>query len=224
LAFENDAGNKFLTEDWIDRWQTGRIGWHEPQGNAGLRAHWPQLAAGATVLVPLCGKSPDLLWLAERGFVVTGVELSAVAAETFFSENNLAFSVDEGTALRRYVASDRTLEIFVGNYFEFFHASFDALYDRGALTALPPDVRNRYADHTNSLLRENATRLIVTLEFDQDIVAGPPFAVLPDEMAAYWGKLTRVFEKDDIATCPPKFIAAGLTEISEVIWLSSESE
>ena len=59
-----------MMNHWIERWQNGRIGWHETDGNAGLRAHWRFDAQ--QVLVPLCGKSPDLRWLAEQGHRVSG--------------------------------------------------------------------------------------------------------------------------------------------------------
>ena len=76
-----------MTEDWLGRWDQGRIGWHEAAGNEGLKSHWPELPDGSSVLVPLCGKAPDLLWLAKRGHVVVGVELSdiAVAKKTLSS-------------------------------------------------------------------------------------------------------------------------------------------
>jgi len=43
---------------------------------------------------------------------------------------------------------------------------------------------------------------------------------MPDELLGYWPDLVRIAEKDDIETCPPKFRAAGLSDIREVIWQS----
>jgi thiopurine S-methyltransferase len=97
---------------------------------------------------------------------------------------------------------------------------FDALYDRGALVALPEDLRSRYVEHTNSLLKPGAMRLVITLEYDQSVVNGPPFSVSAEELTTYWDDLIRVGERDDIDNCPPKFRKAGLTDISEVFWLS----
>ena len=48
-----------MNEPWIERWKEGRIGWHEPEGNASLQRHWR--GTGLRVIVPLCGKTPDLL-------------------------------------------------------------------------------------------------------------------------------------------------------------------
>ena len=63
---------------WQDRWARSQIGFHQEKVNGYLRRHWSALGlpAQATVLVPLCGKSLDLAWLAEQGHAVIGVELA----------------------------------------------------------------------------------------------------------------------------------------------------
>ncbi len=207
-----------MSEDWLDRWANGRTGWHESAGNAGLKAHWRGVAG--SVLVPLCGKSPDLVWLAGMGHDVVGVELANVAIREFFSEQGLGYEFDDRKPLGRFTCTDAPITIFCGDYFELNVGPFDALYDRGALVAVDPARRADYVEHTKALLRADADRLIVTLEYDQRIVQGPPFSVMADEILRYWGDLSRVSEVDDIDNCPPKFGQAGLTEIKEVVWQS----
>jgi thiopurine S-methyltransferase len=209
-----------LTEDWLDRWAEGRTGWHEPDGNAALRAHWPVQRNPGSVLVPLCGKSPDLMWLAKRGHRVIGVELSPIAIEGFFADHDLGYTLDSGGSLPRYAATDETIELFCGDYFEFQSPPIDALYDRGALVALAPERRPAYVAHTRGLLAAGSLRLIVTLEYDQNIVNGPPFAIDAAELSRYWDDLERVGDRDDSDNCPPKFRQAGLRDIREVCWRS----
>jgi thiopurine S-methyltransferase len=206
-----------MAEDWLNRWEEGRIGWHEPGGNAPLRAHWPALPEGSRVLVPLCGKSVDLLWLADRGLEVTGIELSAVAIESFFAEQQLKVDREPGV-LDRYTATERPISILRGDFFEFAGEVFDAVFDRGALVAIPRDLRPEYAMHVDTLLRPQAFRFIVTLEYEQSRVAGPPFAVWPEELLGYWPGLERVEARDEIDHCPPKFRAAGLERVIEAVW------
>lgn len=208
-----------MAEDWLNRWEEGRTGWHEPKGNLALKSHWPSLPGGSRVLVPLCGKSVDLIWLADRGLEVTGVELSPIAIEAFFAEHQLAFERREGV-LDRYIATDLPVSIVCGDFFEFTGETFDALFDRGALVAIPRDLRPEYARHVDTLLRPDAFRLVVTLEYDQARVAGPPFAVWPQEISAYWPGLARVDERDDLADAPPKFRDAGLERVTEAVWRS----
>jgi thiopurine S-methyltransferase len=210
-----------MAEDWLARWQQGRTGWHETGGNSGLRRFWPELPAGSRVLVPLCGKTPDLGWLESRKLDITGVELSPLAAEAFFSENSLGYTVSRKGSFQVYTGSDRKITIFCGDYFMFAGQSFDAVYDRGALIALPVSTRGRYARHTDSLLRPDAVRLLITLEYDQAIAEGPPFSVTADEVRRYWPMLHRISEKDDLENCPPKFRQAGLRQITEVIWMTT---
>ncbi|NNC78060.1 MAG: thiopurine S-methyltransferase [Woeseiaceae bacterium] len=206
-----------MTKSWLERWRTGRIGWHEERGNRSLRRHWR--GSGRRVLVPMCGKSVDLLWLAGEGNSVTGVELSEIAVNDFFEENQLHFRQTDGD--RRYEAIDIPVSIVCGDYFEFDEKGFDAHYDRGALVALPAGLRGAYAAHTSALLVPDREQLVITLEYDQDVADGPPFSVAGDEVESYWPGLVQVDAYDDIENCPPKFRDAGLEKMLEVVWKSS---
>lgn len=209
-----------VTEDWLARWKEGRIGWHEAAGNAALRGHWPELPPGARMLVPLCGKSYDLAWLAEQGLAVTGVELSAIAISAFLAEQGLTADVGRRGPFDVYTVRGRPIELWRGDFFDFAGTGFDALYDRGALVALPPDLRLAYVERVERCLRPGATRLVITLEYDQARAAGPPFSVLADEVLAYWPDLERVSAREDLAGAPPKFREAGLESVVEAVWLS----
>ena len=46
-----------------------------------------------SILVTMCGKTLDLLWLCSRGHSVTGIELSSVAVDEFFKENSVPYTV-----------------------------------------------------------------------------------------------------------------------------------
>ena len=58
----------------------------------------------------------------------------------------------------------------------------NALYDRAALVALPPELRPRYAQHTRSLLSPHAPVVMVSFEYDQETFQGPPFSVREAEV------------------------------------------
>lgn len=190
-----------MGESWIGRWQEGRIGWHEPAGNASLRRHWPW--RDRRVLVPLCGKSVDLLWLESQGNEVVGVELSDIAVRAFFDENDIACRQSGGG--RRFDAVDRRITIHCGDYFEFDAGGCDAHYDRGALVALAPALRERYVTHTNSLLSDDARQLVITIEYDQAVVEGPPFSIPQSEIKRFWPSLEIVDAYDDIENAPRSF-------------------
>ena len=206
-------------QDWLERWVAGNIGWHQQNGNESLRCFWPALTPGERVLVPLCGKSVDIMWLAGQGLDVTGVEISAVAIEKFFAEQTLSFELDTSGQLACYRAREQSIALYCGDYFEFIAPQFDALFDRASLIALDASLRPAYVQHTKSLLKEDAAQLLITLEYEQRLVNGPPYCVLREEVAAYWPKLKSVKEQEALASCPPKFRDAGLSQVNEVTWL-----
>lgn len=207
-----------MNEEWLERWQIGRTGWHEPAGNRNLREHWS--LSGRRVLVPLCGKSPDLLWIEARGNEVVGVELSDIAVLAFFEENELDYEVVDG-ALPGYRATGRNVTLYCGDYFEFSDDPFDAHYDRGALVALSPDLRSRYARHTSGLLTDQAQQFVITVEYDQAVCQGPPYSIAADEILGHWPGLRRLASVEDIDNAPPKFLDEGLRSMQEVVWVSA---
>ena len=83
--------------DWIQRWKDNKIGWHRDEPNSKLIEFVSclQLNTGDTVFVPLCGKSKDMLYLAQQGYKVIGVELSALAVEQFFTDNKIVYQVSQ---------------------------------------------------------------------------------------------------------------------------------
>lgn len=209
-----------MIDDWLARWERGQTGWHEAGGNTALRKFWPRLSAGSRVLVPLCGKSPDLLWLAQQGHDVTGVELSEIAARAFFAETGTSFKVESRGRLLCFQGLEQAVTIVCGDYFQFLDEPFDALYDRAALVALPPDLRPNYVTHTRNLLRVDAAQLLITLEYDQSKANGPPYSVLSDEVSVYWPGLRRAGDLGALNNMPPKFRDAGIDEFVEAVWLT----
>ena len=207
-----------MHEAWLERWRIGRTGWHEEGGNASLQQYWR--ARDRRVLVPLCGKTPDLLWLEAQGNDVVGVELAEVAIRGFFEDNALEYAVHDGE-LVEYRALTRRISLYCGDYFAFRSGAFDAHYDRGALVALTPDLRARYAQHTSSLLTDDAEQLVITVDYDQSVCDGPPFALSEREILSYWPRLRQVASVDDTENAPPKFLDAGLQRLNEVVWRTS---
>ncbi len=214
-------GEIYMGEDWLARWREGRIGWHEASGSDLLRRYWPNIDAGSRVLVPLCGKSLDLLWLAEQGHSVTGIELSEIAIVTFFRELELEHQTRTVGQLQYFRCTSLDITLVSGDYFEYQDGGFDALYDRGSLVALPPDMRQKYVAHTKSLLKNSALQLLITLEYDQASVSGPPFAVQAEEIFSYWPDLRRCSQQNVINESPPKFRQAGMRELIESVWLTN---
>jgi len=208
---------------WQERWQKNEIGFHQQEINAHLQDYWPRLgvAAGSQVFVPLCGKSRDLLWLRARGHTVLGVELSPIAVRDFFRENTLEPQTSRQGAFERCAADG--LAILCGDFFGLTADDLKGVagvYDRASLIALPPDMRPRYASHLASILPKGAAILLVTMEYRQAEMSGPPFAVSEDEVRKLYEKhyvVTRLFTKDILAE-NPRFRERGLSALSEKVY------
>lgn len=208
---------------WHDRWARNQIGFHLPEVNPYLQRHWPGLGlvGGARVLVPLCGKSLDLMWLAQQGCQVLGVELSEKAVEEFFQEQGLAAQVSQRGSFKVYQAG--TIELWCGDFFELSRedvAGCAALYDRAALIALPPLMRERYAAHFQAIAPQVQSGLLISLDYEQALKAGPPFAVSDEEvrrlLAGRW--LLSVLEQRDILAESSKFAQGGVTRLEERVY------
>jgi thiopurine S-methyltransferase len=179
-------------EFWLERWQKGQIGFHQDEPEARLVALFPRPAAGGErVLVPLCGKSLDMVWLAGQGCEVVGVELSRLACEAFFEENGVECTVRrEG---RFEVFRGGPYAIYCGDYFDLTPAELagvSAYYDRAALIALPPEMRSRYVVHLRALLSDRAPRgLVLAIEYPEGLMQPPPFSVSPAEVESLYAWL-----------------------------------
>ena len=213
-----------MTPDfWHERWQRGEIGWHLDEINVHLQQHWQRLdvVPHSQVLVPLCGKSRDLLWLAAQGHRVLGIEISPIAVETFFAENQLVPSVSQEGAFRRYQVDE--IELRCGDFFDLpasHTTDVSALYDRASLIALPPTMRGRYAEHLSSLVQTGTKMLLITLEYAQDEMAGPPFSVTEPEVVELFRTafdITRLNALDVLAE-NPRFQERGLTRLREKVY------
>jgi thiopurine S-methyltransferase len=170
---------------WLDRWQRNQTGFHEPHANPLLLAHFASLSlpAGSRIFVPLCGKTLDLHWLLARGHQIAGVELSEVAVQQLFAALGMRPSATTIGPITRYSAPG--IDVFRGDVFALTRTDLgrvDAVYDRAALIALPESMRAGYSSHMERLT-QRARQLIICLNYDQRMLAGPPFSVDGTELA-----------------------------------------
>ena len=176
-------------EFWHQRWAGHQIGFHQSTPTPLLLKHWPALgiAPGATVFVPLAGKSLDMAWLAAQGHSVLAIELSQVAVDEFFAEHGLVPEVEATRHGLHHRAGG--IELIRGDAFDLdagLLARCAGVFDRGALVALPPDLRRRYASELYARLPRGCRGLLVTLEYPQPERAGPPFSVDATEVQSLY--------------------------------------
>jgi len=203
---------------WHDRWQNDQIGFHEKDGNKLLLRHFDaiELPRGSRYFLPLCGKTGDIAQLLIKGYRVVGVELVEKAIVQLFDELGVAPEIAEAGPFKRYSAPD--IDIFVGDFFALtadILGPVDAVYDRAALVAFPPDMRPRYTAHL-ATITGHAKQMLITFEYDQSDMDGPPFNVHEDEVRAHYDAAY------EIELVRRKVIPQGLkgeVAANETVWL-----
>ena len=204
---------------WHDRWATNQIGFHQPAANPLLVTHCAALAlpSAGRVLLPLCGKTLDIAWLLAAGYQVVGVELSELAVQQLFAELGATPCIQVlNDALQRYETDKLT--VFVGDIFALNREQLgpvDAIYDRAALVALPAALRPRYASHLTAI-SAGARQLLISFDYEQSQLPGPPFAVLAEELSELYGQH---YELQALARQPLTGGLKGQCPADEVVWL-----
>jgi thiopurine S-methyltransferase len=210
-------------QHWLDRWEENRIGFHETAVNQHLTTYISQfdLPAAASVFLPLCGKTQDIVWLAQQGYEVTGIELSQIAIEAFFAENSLEFERIDTDRFSIYKSAN--ISLLQGDFFDLKSQDLTAcqlVYDRAALIAMELPDRPRYFEHMLSIIPALSNMLLVTLEYDQTEMLGPPFSVPTDEVYQYYADAFSInlLARNDVIDARPRWRKVGLTALSESVF------
>ncbi|KDM91287.1 thiopurine S-methyltransferase [Photobacterium galatheae] len=207
-------------EFWHNRWAENRIGFHLNETNPVLPLYWSRLELNRedTVFVPMCGKSLDLSWLAEKHNQVIGVELSEIAVRAYFSEHLYLPTVTTlGNGHTLYEFDE--VSIYCGDYFTAPVAPVDAVYDRAALIAMPEEMRQSYVQRLLSVVKPGGKIMLVTLDYVQEEMAGPPFSVTADAVKSlFHGCEVAHLGRQEADESHPR-IQQGLSRFAEEVWL-----
>jgi len=155
---------------WQDRWREGRTGWDL----GGVHPFFPELMKqgdlaglkpGAKILEPGCGRAHTGAVLAQKGYKVTAFDVSGEAIE----------------AAKSLYSNVANLDLLVADVFDLppsWNDSFDGVYDRAVLCALPKASRAIYIETCARILRSGG--LFLSIPFTKLNITeseGPPFAV-----------------------------------------------
>jgi len=195
---------------WQDRWktayQTERPGFHQISVNENLIAFREELLAkptGNNILVPLCGKALDLIYLTQHGFV-GGVEIAQEAIDQFAREQVLTYDeeVMKGSGNRLFAATVPKTgnQVAIGK-FDFFNLpdgwsdngasgkhKFNACFDRASLVAIDPPMRKQYVQVMLEQLTEDGRILLVVFDHETHKSKGPPHSVNEQEVHELYGE------------------------------------
>lgn len=177
--------NKF----WLDKWSSNAIGFHEDFIHPLLKQYWSSInsAPRSNVLVPLCGKSKDLLYLRDQGHNVFGIEISEIAIVAFFAENKIAYEKTQHP--NHDIFRGEGLTVYRSDIFNFpkkMLPKIDVIYDRASLIALSGKQRKKYSDWLTTSTQSGCKSLLITLEYDEEKLSPPPYLVDRMELAALY--------------------------------------
>jgi thiopurine S-methyltransferase len=173
----------------LEKWKQNDIGFHESAPNPQLVKYYKKLSLprDSRVFLPLCGKTLDISWLLAQGCRVAGAELSSLAIQQLFAELGVKPEITNTGTLEHHSA--RNIDIYVGDIFSLTGkvlGPVDAIYDRAALVALPEATRRRYTAHLMEIT-DSAPQLLITYEYDQSQMNGPPYSVSNVEVSLLYG-------------------------------------
>ena len=173
---------------WLQRWESRHIAFHKSEVNPGLVNYLPalELPSDSRILLPLCGKTLDIHWLLAQGYPVVGVEWVEMAVQELFAELGVEPEISRGKNGSLYQAAG--IDVFVGDILEMTPdelGTVNAIYDRAALVALPHPLRHRYTRQL-MMLTDYAPQLLMTFEYDQSLMAGPPFSIEQAELEGHY--------------------------------------
>jgi len=205
---------------WHERWNANQIGFHQGRPNPMLERHAAMLGepGSGPVLVPLCGKAVDMAWLAGRGWEVVGIEISPVAVRDFFAEQSIPAARASDPPYD--VLAGGGVSLLCGDFFAVEGTHVDrvrAVYDRAALVALPAPMRDAYVERLLAVLPVEAPILLITFEYPQDRIDGPPFSIGETEVRRRFDGRRTVehIESSDVLEEFPYLEARGLDRLTE---------
>ena len=208
------------TVNWHNFWTQDKPGFHEGEVNAYLKKYLPlfNLQPGNTIFMPLCGKAVDILWLAQQGYPVIGVELSSVAIESFFEESSLTPQVQQIDKFTVYSAQNITL--YQGDYMDVQASELSScklVYDRASIVAIESFNRSSYVEHMFQLIPPAIPALLITLEYNQSQMQGPPFSVPVSEIQQLYQSRYEIelLESNEQIHERPKWREKGLESLLE---------
>ncbi|NXD10589.1 TPMT methyltransferase, partial [Nothocercus nigrocapillus] len=182
--------------EWLQKWAAGKTAFHKERGHPLLQKNLDVLLngrSGLRIFFPLCGKAVEMKWLADMGHHVVGAEISEQALKEFFAEQGLPYHEEPvpGISGAKVLQSmSGNISLYCCSIYDLSSAvvgKFDGVWDRGALVAVNPCDRQRYASLMISLMEKNSSYLLVTVLYDPNKHKGPPFYVPESEIRSLFG-------------------------------------
>lgn len=205
---------------WSKRYAEGKIGFHQIEANDHLLEFLKVFVENQfdSVILPLCGKTKDLLYLASVGFKTIGVEFVKTAIQAFFAENKLTYRAQHYQGSKKFFADN--IEIYCANFLKvILPVGQYNFFDRAALIALDSASRVEYARKLSYLAAQGSRQLLVAIEYDQSQMEGPPFNVTTAEIELLYQETWKIQFLKEANILDERFESRGLNRLVERVYL-----
>ncbi|MCB0323938.1 MAG: hypothetical protein KDD69_10205 [Bdellovibrionales bacterium] len=188
-----------MNDDWIARWNEGATGWRYPEADQELESDFQrlrqtfQLPGGAEAFVPLCGDSWAVRYLYDQSLSVTGLDVAPRALELLRTCRFPEVQFERRREGACEVYSAPRVRLIEGDIFALETACpFHFIYDRAALVALPPSIRQQYASLLVAQLARNGVLYLVSYEYEATEQTSAPYSVPRLESLRLFAQLEEV--------------------------------
>jgi len=185
------------------------------------------------VLVPLCGKTVDMVYLANMCEEVYGVEGIQTALVEFAEEHPDCQIVNKGVVDGFERFEGPKIKLLKGDYFQLStqntNGKFEAIYDRASMVAIDPALRQDYVQIISNLIAPGGILLLVVLERvgpPEFATKGPPFSIPEEAVQTLYGNLDwvesieKVHQADQLKDNPAQRERyAGLDQLLETVYM-----
>jgi len=189
--------------DWETRFAAGDTPWERPGLHPAMLA-WVEAGAlppGARVIIPGCGRSPELGFLAARGLDVTGADLSATALAA--QRQKLDAAGHEASLLAGDVLAHRP------------DTPYDRVYEQTFLCAIPPRLRVDYEAALCDWLNPGGQLLALFMQKDE--AGGPPYGCALPAMRALFPAQRWIWPADSDFVAWPHPSLNGKPELAGIL-------
>lgn len=176
----------YTQADWQGHYDRGDLMWDIEQVSPPFARLWTEgrLAKGKAI-IPGCGRGHEVVYFAERGFDVTGLD----------------FTLGAVTALRQTLL-EKKLRANVLNK-DFFalepshDSSYDIMFEQTFFSAISPSQRSPYVETSARILKKGG--LLLGLFYETGENGGPPFNATCEDIRNHF---TRLFALEHLEKSP----------------------
>lgn len=248
-------------ERWQKGWDSGRYsvpgqGFHKAEVNPFLVKHMPLLQLSPSedickqdrVLVPLCGKTVDMVYFADQKISALGLEAIPRAIQEFaeivkLPKEAAVFPLHKNAQHNWKLNGNGYVGIVEGDALDFKvdeKGPVDAIWDRAALIALRPEDRDAYVFMLHNALKPGGRVLLSVVEHDMVVMPeghlssstpptgtlepyGPPYSITKEYVSSLYSKfnfnLLQELERRDLIAEEPKWQEKGATKFEQICYL-----